>query len=210
MTERKQTAVNEEIKEENGTGTEETVNEAETAGEAAETAETVEEPSEEPAPEKEEKGSRKEKKLKKELEETEKKLAASEEKYLRMIAEYDNYRKRTQKEREGIYTDAYADALKEILPVADALEMALKYSASDNAKIVEGVDMTLKKFSEILGKMGVEAFGAEGETFDPNLHNAVMHVEDEAYGENVIAEVLMKGYRKGDKVLRYAMVKVAN
>ena len=202
--------MNEEIKEENGTGTEETVNEAETAGEAAETAETVEEPSEEPAPEKEEKGSRKEKKLKKELEETEKKLAASEEKYLRMIAEYDNYRKRTQKEREGIYTDAYADALKEILPVADALEMALKYSASDNAKIVEGVDMTLKKFSEILGKMGVEAFGAEGETFDPNLHNAVMHVEDEAYGENVIAEVLMKGYRKGDKVLRYAMVKVAN
>ena len=205
--------MNEEIKEENGTGTEETVNEAETAGEAAETAETaetVEEPSEEPAPEKEEKGSRKEKKLKKELEETEKKLAASEEKYLRMIAEYDNYRKRTQKEREGIYTDAYADALKEILPVADALEMALKYSASDNAKIVEGVDMTLKKFSEILGKMGVEAFGAEGETFDPNLHNAVMHVEDEAYGENVIAEVLMKGYRKGEKVLRYAMVKVAN
>lgn len=205
--------MNEEIKEENGTGTEETVNEAETAGEAAETAETaetVEEPSEEPAPEKEEKGSRKEKKLKKELEETEKKLAASEEKYLRMIAEYDNYRKRTQKEREGIYTDAYADALKEILPVADALEMALKYSASDNAKIVEGVDMTLKKFSEILGKMGVEAFGVEGETFDPNLHNAVMHVEDEAYGENVIAEVLMKGYRKGEKVLRYAMVKVAN
>lgn len=202
--------MNEEIKEENGTGTEETVNEAKIAGEAAETAETVEEPTEEPAPEKEEKGSRKEKKLKKELEETEKKLAASEEKYLRMIAEYDNYRKRTQKEREGIYTDAYADALKEILPVADALEMALKYSASDNAKIVEGVDMTLKKFSEILGKMGVEAFGAEGETFDPNLHNAVMHVEDEAYGENVIAEVLMKGYRKGDKVLRYAMVKVAN
>ena len=200
------TAVNEEMKEKETAeaaeaeeaAAEETV---ETGGEAA---------AEEPAPEKEEKGSRKERKLKKELEETEKKLAASEEKYLRMIAEYDNYRKRTQKEREGIYTDAYADALKEILPVADALEMALKYSVSDNAKIVEGVDMTLKKFSEILGKMGVEAFGAEGETFDPNLHNAVMHVEDEAYGENVIAEVLMKGYRKGDKVLRYAMVKVAN
>lgn len=206
--------MNEEIKEENGTETEaeETVNETESAEAASAEAETetVEEPAGEPAPEKEEKGSRKEKKLKKELEETEKKLAASEEKYLRMIAEYDNYRKRTQKEREGIYTDAYADALKEILPVADALEMALKYSASDNAKIVEGVDMTLKKFSEILGKMGVEAFGAEGETFDPNLHNAVMHVEDEAYGENVIAEVLMKGYRKGEKVLRYAMVKVAN
>lgn len=206
--------MNEEIKEENGTETEaeETVNETESAEAASVEAETetVEEPAGEPAPEKEEKGSRKEKKLKKELEETEKKLAASEEKYLRMIAEYDNYRKRTQKEREGIYTDAYADALKEILPVADALEMALKYSASDNAKIVEGVDMTLKKFSEILGKMGVEAFGAEGETFDPNLHNAVMHVEDEAYGENVIAEVLMKGYRKGEKVLRYAMVKVAN
>lgn len=207
--------MNEEIKEENGTEAE-TVNETENAetasAEAAAEAETetVEEPAGEPAPEKEEKGSRKEKKLKKELEETEKKLAASEEKYLRMIAEYDNYRKRTQKEREGIYTDAYADALKEILPVADALEMALKYSASDNAKIVEGVDMTLKKFSEILGKMDVEAFGAEGETFDPNLHNAVMHVEDEAYGENVIAEVLMKGYRKGEKVLRYAMVKVAN
>ena len=209
------TAVNEEIKKE--TEAEET---AEIKEETAVPEENAEAPSGatgeteasagEAVPEKEEKGSRKEKKLKKELEETEKKLAASEEKYLRMIAEYDNYRKRTQKEREGIYTDAYADALKEILPVADALEMALKYSASDNAKIVEGVDMTLKKFSEILGKMGVEVFGAEGETFDPNLHNAVMHVEDDAYGENVIAEVLMKGYRKGEKVLRYAMVKVAN
>ncbi len=172
------------------------------------TASAAEEPSgQEEKPAKE---GKKDKKLKKELEETQAKLKESEEKYLRMIAEYDNYRKRTQKEREGIYTDAYADALKEILPVADALEMALKYSASDSSKIVEGVDMTLKKFGEILSKMGVEPIGNEGETFDPELHNAVMHVEDETLGENVIAEVLMKGYRKGNKILRYAMVKVAN
>ena len=135
-------------------------------------------------------------------------LAESDDKYRRMIAEYDNYRKRTAKEREGIYADAYADALKELLPVKDALELAVKYSESD--KVVEGVQKTLSKFSDTFQKLGVEEFGKANELFDPNIHNAVVHVEDEAFGENVIAEVLMKGYRKGDRILRHAMVKVAN
>lgn len=146
--------------------------------------------------------------LKSENEKLKRELAESDDKYRRMIAEYDNYRKRTAKEREGIYADAYADALKELLSVKDALEMAVRYSESD--KVVEGVQMTLAKFTDTFHKLGVEEFGKVNEPFDPNIHNAVMHVEDEAFGENVIAEVLMKGYRKGDRILRHAMVKVAN
>ena len=125
-----------------------------------------------------------------------------------MLAEYDNFRKRAQKERDGVYTDAVGDILKEILPIKDSLEMAMNFA--DDGKLSQGVTMTLTKFSEALGRLGVEEFGAPGDAFDPNLHNAVFHVEDEALGENVIAEVLLKGYRKGDRVIRYAMVKVAN
>lgn len=131
-----------------------------------------------------------------------------DEKYKRVLAEYDNFRKRAAKEREGVYADAYADALKEILGVKDSLELALKYP--DSEKVVEGVSMTLTKFADTLKKLGVEEFGESGEAFDPNLHNAVMHVEDENLGENEIADVLLKGYKKGDKIIRYAMVKVAN
>lgn len=155
-----------------------------------------------------EKESRTERALKSENEKLKRELEESDDKYRRMIAEYDNYRKRTAKERDGIYADAYADALKELLSVKDALELAVRYSESD--KVVEGVRMTLAKFTDTFQKLGVEEFGKENEPFDPNIHNAVMHVEDEALGENVIAEVLMKGYRKGDRILRHAMVKVAN
>lgn len=126
--------------------------------------------------------------------------------YMRLAAEYDNYRKRTQKEKEEIYTDAIADALKQILPVVDNLERALKFTDGD--KVVEGVRMTYDKFEKVLADMGVEEI--ECKTFDPNFHNAVMHVEDEAYGDSEIVECFEKGYKKGDKVIRYAMVKVAN
>ena len=130
------------------------------------------------------------------------------DRYTRMLAEYDNFRKRAQKEREGVYSDATSDVLAEILPIKDTLEMAMAYA--DDSKLSQGVTMTLNKFSETLKRLGVEEFGAAGDEFDPNLHNAVFHVEDESLGENVIAEVLMKGYKKGEKIIRYAMVKVAN
>ncbi len=130
------------------------------------------------------------------------------DRYARMLAEYDNFRKRAQKERDGIYADATADVLGEILPIKDSLELAMKYSDGD--KLSQGVTMTLNKFTEILSKLGVSEFGAEGDSFDPNIHNAVFHIEDESLGEGVIAEVLMKGYKIGEKIIRYAMVKVAN
>ncbi len=148
------------------------------------------------------------KKLKEENELLSKSLEELNDRYTRMLAEYDNFRKRAQKEREGVYHDAVSDVLTEILPIKDTLEMAMAYA--DDSKLSQGVTMTLNKFTEILKHLGVEEFGVPGDGFDPNLHNAVFHVEDENLGENVIAEVLMKGYKKGDKIIRYAMVKVAN
>ncbi|MBQ8140091.1 MAG: nucleotide exchange factor GrpE [Clostridia bacterium] len=148
--------------------------------------------------------------LSKKLSETEAKLADANDKYTRLFAEYDNYRKRSAKEREGIYTDAYIEAVTEILPILDNMERALQYKDGEGENIAKGLEMIMKSFSETLEKMGVSEIEALGKTFDPNLHNAVMHVEDEAYGENEIVEVFMKGYSKGDKVLRHSMVKVAN
>ena len=131
---------------------------------------------------------------------------AEEDKYLRMMAEYDNFRKRSAKEKEGVYADAYADCISALLPILDNLERASK---SDNLEAVKkGLEMTVKAFSDALDKMGVTEVATE--TFDPNLHNAVMHVEDETYGDGQIIEVFQKGYVKGDKVIRYAMVSVAN
>ena len=168
-----------------------------------------EERREEKEAKKEEKDAVKEvKKLTEENEKLNNDLESLNDRYTRMLAEYDNFRKRAQKEREGIYADATADVLGEILPIKDSLEMALKYA--DDSQLSQGVTMTLNKFSEILKKMSVEEFGTEGEKFDPNLHNAVFHIEDDSLGESVIAEVLQKGYKKGDKIIRYAMVKVAN
>ena len=140
-------------------------------------------------------------KNRKELEELKEQAAAQNDRYLRMMAEYDNFRKRAANEKDGIYSNACADVLKEILPVIDALEMAVKLGG-------EGVEMTIAKFKEALDKLGVTEI--EAKTFDPNFHNAVMHVEDENFKENEIAEVFQKGYKKGDKIIRYAMVKVAN
>lgn len=143
----------------------------------------------------------------KKLEELEKKYDELNDRYMRMMAEYDNFRKRAAKEKDGIYSDAYGDALKEILPIVDNLERAAKYSEGE--KVLEGLNMTLNQFTETLKKLGVEEIDTNG-TFDPNYHNAVMHTEDESLGENAIVEVFQKGYRKDEKVIRYAMVKVAN
>ena len=142
------------------------------------------------------------------LEEKEKELAAADDKYVRMLAEYDNFRRRSAKEREGIYSDAVSDALKNILPVLDNLERATAFGEAD--KVLEGLSMILKSFKDTLEKMGITEIEAMNKTFDPNVHYAVMHVEDESFGESEIVEVLQKGYICKDKVIRYAMVKVAN
>ena len=152
---------------------------------------------------------------KKKIKKMEEELAAANahaeelnEKYMRMLAEYDNFRKRSAKEREGVYADACADVLTSVLPVLDNLERA--EACKDAEGLSKGLELTLKSFREILEKLGVQEIESVGSTFDPNLHNAVMHVDDDQYGESEIVETLMKGYVKGDKVIRYAMVKVAN
>lgn len=142
------------------------------------------------------------------LEKAQKEHDELQDKYLRVCAEYDNFRKRTQKERDGIFTDAYSDALKEILPIFDNLERAALYTEPD--KLTEGLELIFKSAKEMLTKLGVEEFGAVGDKFDPNIHNAVMHIEDESVGEEEIIEVFQKGYKRGDKIIRHAMVKVAN
>lgn len=146
--------------------------------------------------------------LKAALEAKEAELAEANDKYLRLYAEYDNFRKRSAKEREAVYFDAKSDTLKGILPVLDNMERATAFSEAD--KILEGMNLILKSFGETLAKMDVKEIEALGKTFDPNVHYAVMHIEDEAFGENEVVEVLQKGYICGDKVIRYAMVKVAN
>lgn len=158
---------------------------------------------------------KKAKKLEAEIAELNKKLEAKDaeikelnDKYTRMYAEYDNFRKRSAKERDGIYSDAYADAITSLLPILDNIERAVGFTDAD--AVLKGVQMILKGANEAFDKMGVKSFGQKGDEFDPNRHNAVMHIEDESLGENVIAEVFQKGYIKGDKVIRYAMVQVAN
>lgn len=154
---------------------------------------------------------RKAKKAEAEIEKLNVALAEEQDKYMRLYAEYDNFRKRSTREREGIYTDAYCDALTQILPVLDNLERAAQFNTEDaESPMAKGLELTLKSFVETLNKMGVYEIEALGIEFDPNLHNAVMHVEDESVGENTVVEVFMKGYKKGDKVLRHSMVKVAN
>ena len=140
------------------------------------------------------------------IEELEKKNYDLNDKYLRVVAEYDNFRKRSLKERDGIYAEAYVDAVKEILPIVDNMERAEAYLGEDSS--AEGVKMIMNAIHQALTKMGVSEI--ETKAFDPNYHNAVMHIDDESYGENEIVEVFQKGYKYKDKVIRYAMVKVAN
>ena len=144
-----------------------------------------------------------------ELEKLRKQMDEKEEQYLRLAAEYDNFRKRSQKEKDGIYQGAKSDAVAAFLPVYDNLERALKQETADEA-YKKGVEMTMTGLKEVLGKLGVEEIPALGETFDPSVHNAVMHVEDEGAGENTVVEVFQAGFRTGEKVIRFAMVKVAN
>ncbi len=157
------------------------------------------------------------KKLKAELEDAKKKLESAEslaaeanDKYLRLAAEYDNFRKRTQKDRENIYGDAVLATLEGLLPIIDNLQYASKFQAGDSEKFAEGVNLILGKLPETLAKLEVKAFGEVGEKFDPTIHNAVLHVEDDSLEEGVITDVLQCGYMYREKVLRYAMVKVAN
>ena len=138
-----------------------------------------------------------------------KQLESVKDQFVRLTAEYDNYRKRTAKEKESAWTNAKAQTVAAFLPVYDNLERALKQQTSDEA-YAKGVEMTMKGLQDALAGLGVEVIPALGETFDPNRHNAVMHVEDDAAGENTVVEVFQQGFACGDKVIRFAMVKVAN
>ncbi len=159
--------------------------------------------------EKEEKSKKKDKSAE-ELEKLKMQLADEKDKYLRLAAEYDNYRKRSQKERETVYADVRSDTVEKFLPVYDNLGRALKQATTDEA-YYKGVEMIMAQLKEIMANAGVtEIDAAAGTAFDPNIHNAVMHVEDEALGESVIAEEFQKGFKLGDKVLRCSVVKVAN
>ena len=132
------------------------------------------------------------------------------DRYLRMAAEYDNFRKRSQREREQAYTDAVSRAVTALLPTYDNLERALKAETADT-EYKKGVELTMTQLTESLKGINVTVIdAAAGTAFDPNFHNAVMHVEDESLGENVIAETFQQGFQIGDKVIRHAMVKVAN
>ena len=138
-----------------------------------------------------------------------KQLAEEHDQYLRLAAEYDNYRKRTAKEKEGIYANAKIDTIKGMLPVYDNLSRALEQETTDDA-YKKGVEMTMTGLVEILKKMEVTVYGEPGDIFDPNLHNAVMHIDDDNYKEGEIVQVFQKGFSLGDKVIRHAMVQTAN
>ena len=139
----------------------------------------------------------------------EEKYNAERDAHLRVAAEFDNFRKRTVKEKEASYGNGKADAVAKMLPVYDNLERALNQETSD-AAYKKGVEMTMNELVKIFTSLGVEIFGNVGDEFDPNLHNAVMHIDSEELGENVIAQVFQKGFKIGEKVVRFAMVQVAN
>ena len=171
------------------------------------TEETAEVKTEEPKEQKKDKKVDK-KELLKEIETLKAELAEKDDKYLRMAAEYDNFRRRSREERDALYETALSDTVAEILPIIDNLERASLYE--DGEKVKEGLLLTAKSTISIFEKLGIEEFGAVGETFDPNIHNAVLHGEDETKAEGEIVEVFQKGYKKGKRVIRFAMVKTAN
>lgn len=142
--------------------------------------------------------------------ELEKALQDANDKHLRTLAEYDNYRKRSQREKEQAYADSKASVLTELLPVLDNFERAAGNKDAAPADYQKGVDMIFNQFTEIFKKLGVEAYGEAGDTFDPNIHSAVMHTEEDGAPENSVTDVFSKGYRLGEKILRPAVVKVVN
>ena len=146
--------------------------------------------------------------LKAEIEKLREEIKEKDDRHLRMAAEYDNFRRRSREEKNATYDAALSDTVTEFLGIIDNLERAALYD--DETKVKDGLVMIAKSVEATLSKLGVEAVGAAGDKFDPNLHNAVMHIEDEAYGENEIVEVFQKGYKKGAKIIRFAMVKTAN
>ncbi len=157
---------------------------------------------------KEKKNSKADKKLLQEIEELKEAMTVMEDKYLRMAAEYDNFRRRSREEKDAIYEIATADTVKELLPIIDNLDRAKGFT--DGSQVLEGLVMISNATNGVFEKLGVEEFGRAGETFDPNIHNAVFHIEDENYGEGEIVEVFQKGYKKGKHIIRFAMVKTAN
>lgn len=140
----------------------------------------------------------------------EKELKAKNDAYLRLAAEYENYRRRTTADKANIYADATAKAISELLPVGDSLDMALKSLEKAPDEYKKGIELISNQFKSTLEKLGVETFGEAGDEFNPEFHNAVMKVEDESLGENTISQVFQKGYKTGDKIIRHAMVQVAN
>ena len=199
MSKKKQTEAEEVKEEKTGEASEETIKEEEKK--APETAE-------EPAGEKSEEKKSEEKKPEEAKPKTDE-LAAEKDKYLRLCAEYDNFRKRSQKEKDAIYADVRANTLTSFLPVYDNLVRALNQPTEDEA-YKKGVEMMMAQFKATMEKLGVTEMDCLGQKFDPAFHNAVMHVDDEEKGENEIVEVFQQGFMLGDKVIRFAMVKVAN
>ena len=147
--------------------------------------------------------------LKAELEKLKKEKDELNDRYLRTLAEYDNFRKRSQREKDAVYGDATADAVKKLLPILDSFDRASNYECPD-AEYKKGIDLIGNSIKEAFDQLGIKEIPALGEQFDPKLHNAVIHTEDPAYGENVITDVYRKGYTLGDKVIRFSMVVVAN
>ena len=186
---------------ENAEEVKETKTDKETTAEAENTAES--EKVEETKGKKSKKDDEKVKKLEEEL-------AAQKDKYMRLAAEYDNYRKRTANEKLSLYDDATAKAVTELLPVADSVRMALDNLANADPEIIKGIELISNQLDKSFEKLKIESFGKIGDEFDPNLHNAISKVESEELGENTIAQVFQTGYKIGDKIIRHAMVQVAN
>ena len=186
---------------ENAEEVKETKTDKETTAEAENTAES--EKVEETKDKKSKKDDEKVKKLEEEL-------TAQKDKYMRLAAEYDNYRKRTANEKLSLYDDATAKAVTELLPVADSVRMALENLANADPEIVKGIELISNQLDKSFEKLKIESFGKIGDEFDPNLHNAISKVESEELGENTIAQVFQTGYKIGDKIIRHAMVQVAN
>ena len=155
---------------------------------------------------------KKEKKTKKdaELEKVKAELESKNDLLLRTAAEFDNFKKRTERERAGVAEYAKANVIKELLPILDNIDRAAALEDKTGADYIKGIEMIVKQFEALVGKLGITEVAKAGDTFDPNCHEAVMHIDDETLGENVIAEVLQKGFKIGDTVIRPAMVKVAN
>ena len=197
--------MSEEIKEPTG----EEIPETEETVEAAETA--AEEPkAEKKAKKKKEKGYTFTREQVEQMELAAKQLESTKDQFVRLTAEYDNYRKRTTKEKDNIYQDAKADTVKAFLAVYDNLERAAAAEGGEDSPHKKGLEMIFAQYKDILKNLGVEEIEAKGKEFDPELHNAVMHIDDENLGENMIAQVFQAGFKMGDRVIRHSIVQVAN